>query len=164
MVKGLIFASQTMIRSSSSMILFANKDLAMDAVEFLENRLDNFTKYKDDGISESWSFTYDSISGRAHGILLLCDISCKNYKDQPIVYLLEIKDSNKVTKISDLYINKNTVEGIANYINLNSDAYTASISDTIVIDSEEALSALKRFLTSDKDIGEQWEYFSKIKP
>ena len=169
MVKSLILTAQTAIGTNCNMILFANEKIAMDMIEFLRNRFDYFSNLNNSKATaagmKTWTLSYNNSQGKVHGMLALADIACKNYKDQNVIYRLEVKEIySGDTKLTDMYTDKSVAEKISNLINTQSDALHASIDEVMIINDDSSLSVLKNFLVSNRDIGEQWEYYSKIKP
>ena len=167
MVKSLILVRELMTGKDSHSIYFANDDLAVEMIDFLKARFHFINEYENESTKKAgmrnWMVYYGA--NKTPCMISLAPIACKNYKDQAIIYRMEIRE-NFTGKVitSDMYIDKGVAEKIANTINLHSDALKATTSEAMVIHNEEALKGLENFLISDKDIGEQWEYFSKIKP
>ena len=168
MVKSLMLTRQLLTCTDCSMIYFANDELALDMIKFLQNRFHFINEYNNEKAKEAgmrnWMVYYGT--NKTPCMITLAPIACRDYKNQPIIYKIAIRESFKPEsiKITDMFTDRTVAERITNLFNANSDGHTASVEEIMVINSEESLEGLKKFLVSDKDIGEQWEYFSKIKP
>lgn len=164
MVKSLILVRELITGKDSHSIYFANDDLAVSMIDFLKSRF-HFINECDNESSKkagmrNWMVYYGE--NKTPCMITLAPIACKNYKDQAIIYRMEIRE-NFTDKVitSDMYIDKGVAEKIVNTINFHSDALKATVSEVTVIYNETALKGLEHFLLFGKDIGEQWERFSK---
>ena len=164
MVKSLILVRELMTGKDSHSIYFANDDLAVSMIDFLKSRFHFINEYDNESAKKAgmknWMVYYGA--NKTPCMITLAPIACKNYKDQAIIYRMEIRE-NFTDKVitSDMYIDKGVAEKIANTINFHSDALKATVSEVTVIYNETALKGLEHFLLLGKDIGEQWERFSK---
>ena len=164
MVKSLILVRELMTGKDSHSIYFANDDLAVSMIDFLKSKFHFINEYDNESAKKAgmrnWMVYYGA--NKTPCMITLAPIACKNYKDQAIIYRLEIRE-NFTDKVitSDMYIDKGVAEKIANTINFHSDALKATVSEVTVIYNETALKGLEHFLLFGKDIGEQWERFSK---
>lgn len=167
MVKSLCLTRQPATGGTqSSLIYFANDDLIDKMMEWIKSRyqvLDMVSDKLDKNGIMQWMFYYGT--NKIPCILFSIPIACKGYIDQSIIYRVNFtnKRDNK-SDTSDLYTDKAIAEGIANIINTNSDIIECSINDVMVINSEESLHGLQKFLVSSNDIGDQWDYFASIEP
>lgn len=164
MVKSLILVRELMTGKDSHSIYFANDDLAVSMIDFLKSRFHFINEYDNESAKKAgmrnWMVYYGA--NKTPCMISLAPIACKNYKDQAIIYRMEIRE-NFTGKVitSDMYIDKGVAEKIANTINTHSDALKATVSEVMVVYNETALKGLEYYLLSGKDIGEQWERFSK---
>ena len=164
MVKSLILVRELMTGKDSHSIYFANDDLAVSMIDFLKSRFHFINEYDNESAKKAgmrnWMVYYGA--NKTPCMISLAPIACKNYKDQAIIYRMEIRE-NFTGKVitSDMYIDRGVAEKIANTINFHSDVLKATVSEVTVIYNETALKGLEYFLLSGKDIGEQWERFSK---
>lgn len=164
MVKSLILVRELMTGKDSHSIYFANDDLAVSMIDFLKSKFHFINEYDNESAKKAgmrnWMVYYGE--NKTPCMITLAPIACKNYKDQAIIYRMEIRE-NFTDKVitSDMYIDKGVAEKIANTINFHSDALKATVSEVTVIYNETALKGLECFLLLNKDIGEQWERFSK---
>lgn len=164
MVKSLILVRELMTGKDSHSIYFANDDLAVSMIDFLKSRFHFINEYDNESAKKAgmrnWMVYYGA--NKTPCMITLAPIACKNYKDQAIIYRLEIRE-NFTGKVitSDMYIDKGVAEKIANTINFHSDALKATVSEVTVVYNETALKGLEHYLLFGKDIGEQWERFSK---
>ena len=164
MVKSLILVRELMTGKDSHSIYFANDDLAVEMIDFLKTKFHFINEYENESAKKAgmrnWMVYYGP--NKTPCMITLAPIACKNYKDQAIIYRLEIRE-NFTGKVitSDMYIDKGVAEKIANTINFHSDALKATVSEVTVVYNETALKGLEHYLLFGKDIGEQWERFSK---
>ena len=164
MVKSLILVRELMTGKDSHSIYFANDDLAVSMIDFLKSKFHFINEYDNESAKKAgmrnWMVYYGA--NKTPCMISLAPIACKNYKDQAIIYRMEIRE-NFTGKVitSDMYIDRGVAEKIANTINFHSDVLKATVSEVTVIYNETALKGLEYFLLSGKDIGEQWERFSK---
>ena len=164
MVKSLILVRELMTGKDSHSIYFANDDLAVSMIDFLKSRFHFINEYDNESAKKAgmrnWMVYYGA--NKTPCMISLAPIACKNYKDQAIIYRMEIRE-NFTGKVitSDMYIDKGVAEKIANTINFHSDALKATVSEVTVVYNETALKGLEHYLLFGKDIGEQWERFSK---
>ena len=164
MVKSLILVRELMTGKDSHSIYFANDDLAVSMIDFLKSRFHFINEYDNESAKKAgmknWMVYYGA--NKTPCMITLAPIACKNYKDQAIIYRMEIRE-NFTDKVitSDMYIDKGVAEKIANTINFHSDALKATVSEVTVVYNETALKGLEHYLLFGKDIGEQWERFSK---
>ena len=164
MVKSLILVRELMTGKDSHSIYFANDDLAVEMIDFLKTKFHFINEYENESAKKAgmrnWMVYYGA--NKTPCMITLAPIACKNYKDQAIIYRLEIRE-NFTGKVitSDMYIDKGVAEKIANTINFHSDALKATVSEVTVVYNETALKGLEHYLLFGKDIGEQWERFSK---
>ena len=164
MVKSLILVRELMTGKDSHSIYFANDDLAVGMIDFLKSRFHFINEYDNESAKKAgmrnWMVYYGA--NKTPCMISLAPIACKNYKDQAIIYRMEIRE-NFTGKVitSDMYIDKGVAEKIANTINFHSDALKATVSEVTVVYNETALKGLEHYLLFGKDIGEQWERFSK---
>lgn len=76
-------------------------------------------------------------------------ISCKHYKNEKEVYIVEFERTGTKDKIaSDVYSSLDTAMKIATPVNIYSDAIHATVYKAMVIVDEEDLDSLKKYLTS----------------
>ena len=164
MVKSLILVRELMTGKDSHSIYFANDDLAVEMIDFLKTKFHFINEYENESAKKAgmrnWMVYYGP--NKTPCMITLAPIACKNYKDQAIIYRLEIRE-NFTGKVitSDMYIDKGVAEKIANTINFHADALKATVSEVTVVYNETALKGLEHYLLFGKDIGEQWERFSK---
>ena len=164
MVKSLILVRELMTGKDSHSIYFANDDLAVSMIDFLKSRFHFINEYDNESAKKAgmknWMVYYGA--NKTPCMITLAPIACKNYKDQAIIYRMEIRE-NFTDKVitSDMYIDKGVAEKIANTVNFHSDALKATVSEVTVVYNETALKGLEHYLLFGKDIGEQWERFSK---
>ena len=164
MVKSLILVRELMTGKDSHSIYFANDDLAVSMIDFLKSRFHFINEYDNESAKKAgmrnWMVYYGA--NKTPCMISLAPIACKDYKDQAIIYRMEIRE-NFTGKVitSDMYIDRGVAEKIANTINFHSDVLKATVSEVTVIYNETALKGLEYYLLSGKDIGEQWERFSK---
>ena len=165
MIKSLMITRKLMTSQDVSTIYFANDTLINDMITWLKARYRFFdevaTESSEKAGMKNWLF--ECGPNHAFAMLSKTPIACKNYDGQAIIYKITITNPEGGLVLTDTFINKKVAEDLANLFNQNSDYHRCSVEEIMVINDQEALNSLKKFLSSG-DIVDQWSYFSKIKP
>lgn len=165
MVKSLIITRKLMTSQDVSIIYFANDTLINDMITWLKARYRFFyevaTESSEKAGMKNWLF--ECGPNHAFAMLSKVPIACKDYNSQAIIYKVDGSSPDAKNVFSDTFVNKKVAEDLANLFNQNSDYHRCSVKEIMVINDQDALNSLKKFLSSG-DIVDQWSYFSKIKP
>lgn len=165
MIKSLIITRKLMTSQDVSIIYFANDTLINDMITWLKARYRFFdevaTECSEKAGMKNWLF--ECGPNHAFAMLSKVPIACKDYNSQAVIYKVDGSSPDAKNVFSDTFVNKKVAEDLANLFNQNSDYHRCSVKEIMVINNQDALNSLKKFLSSG-DIVDQWSYFSKIKP
>lgn len=165
MIKSLIITRKLMTSQDVSIIYFANDTLINDMITWLKARYRFFdevaTESSEKAGMKNWLF--ECGPNHAFAMLSKVPIACKDYNSQAVIYKVDGSSSDAKNVFTDTFVNKKVAEDLANLFNQNSDYHRCSVKEIMVINDQDALNSLKKFLSSG-DIVDQWSYFSKIKP
>ena len=165
MIKSLIITRKLMTSQDVSTIYFANDDLIEDMITWLQARYRFFNELATEASKKAGMTNWMFECGPNHAFAMLSKvpIACKDYNSQAVIYKVDGSSPDAKNVFSDTFINKKVAEDLANLFNQNSDYHRCSVKEIMVINDQDALNSLKKFLSSG-DIVDQWSYFSKIKP
>ena len=165
MIKSLIITRKLMTSQDVSIIYFANDTLINDMITWLKARYRFFdevaTESSEKAGMKNWLF--ECGPNHAFAMLSKVPIACKDYNSQAVIYKVDGSSPDAKNVFTDTFVNKKVAEDLANLFNQNSDYHRCSVKEIMVINDQDALNSLKKFL-SNGDIVDQWSYFSKIKP
>lgn len=165
MIKSLIITRKLMTSQDVSIIYFANDTLINDMITWLKARYRFFdevaTESSEKAGMKNWLF--ECGPNHAFAMLSKVPIACKDYNSQAVIYKVDGSSPDAKNVFTDTFVNKKVAEDLVNLFNQNSDYHRCSVKEIMVINDQDALNSLKKFLSSG-DIVDQWSYFSKIKP
>lgn len=165
MIKSLIITRKLMTSQDVSIIYFANDTLINDMITWLKARYRFFDEVATEGSEKAGmkNWLFECGPNHAFAMLSKVPIACKDYSSQAVIYKVDGSSPDAKNVFSDTFVNKKVAEDLANLFNQNSDYHRCSVKEIMVINDQDALNSLKKFLSSG-DIVDQWSYFSKIKP
>lgn len=165
MIKSLIITRKLMTSQDVSTIYFANDELIEDMIAWLQARYRFFYEIDSEASKKFGIINWLFECGPNHAFAMLSNvpIACKDYNSQAVIYKVDGSSPDAKNVFSDTFVNKKVAEDLANLFNQNSDYHRCSVKEVMVINDQDALNSLKKFLSSG-DIVDQWSYFSKIKP
>lgn len=165
MIGSLIITRKLMTSQDVSTIYFANDTLINDMITWLKARYRFFDEVATESSEKvgmkNWLF--ECGPNHAFAMLSKVPIACKDYNSQAVIYKVDGSSPDAKNVFSDTFVNKKVAEDLANIFNQNSDYHRCSVKEIMLINDQDTLNSLKKFLSSG-DIVDQWSYFSKIKP
>lgn len=165
MIKSLIITRKLMTSQDVSIIYFANDTLINDMITWLKARYRFFDEVATESSKKAGikNWLFECGPNHAFAMLSKVPIACKDYNSQAVIYKVDGSSPDAKNVFTDTFVNKKVAEDLANLFNQNSDYHRCSVKEIMIINDQDTLNSLKKFLSSG-DIVDQWSYFSKIKP